>query len=305
MHEVHSWSETSRGYAVLVHGGAGSRAPETIEGSVDGCRLAAEAAGALLEQGASALDAVQRAVEILEDDPRFNAGTGAALTETGELELDASLMDGRDLRAGAVCCLPAFRHPVAVARALLDDGRHLLMAGSGAAAFARAHGAAPGDPAAMITPAARARLERLLARGGGSELDTGGNTVGAVARDRRGHLAAATSTGGILGKRPGRVGDTPLIGAGTYADDAAGASSATGLGECIIRVGLCITVVTRMGQGSSARDACIAGLEVLHAKTAGDAGLIALAPGGSLAVARNTQSMPWAACWEGGSAHGS
>jgi beta-aspartyl-peptidase (threonine type) len=287
-----SWGATVQGPCVLVHGGAGTRAPGELEGEIAGCELAARAAAEILRQGGSALNAVQRAVEVLEDDPRFNAGTGGALTERGDLELDASIMDGRDLRAGAVCCLPPYRHPIAVARAALDDGRHVLYAGAGADELARRAGFTPAEPSTMITARAKDQLARALAL---REKSAGGNTVGAVARDAQGHLAAATSTGGIVGKRNGRVGDSPILGAGTYADDRSGAASATGAGEAIMRVTLCARVVASLGSGLDAQAAAGEALAMLGERTGSTAGLIVVSSRGQLGLARSTASMPWCA----------
>jgi L-asparaginase / beta-aspartyl-peptidase len=283
-------------YCVLVHGGAGTRAPNEVEPERESCARAAQAAGDILQAGGSALDAVQRAVELLEDDPQFNAGTGGALTELGTLELDAAIMEGSGLRAGAVCCLPPFRHPIAIARAVLEQGRHVLFAADGAAAFARSAGFVPEDPARMITERTRAQLQRFIATQGGA---TGGNTVGAVARDLAGHVAAATSTGGIMGKRPGRVGDSPILGGGTYADDAAGAVSATGRGEGILRVTLSARVALAIAGGQSPEEAARGALATLAARIGTEAGLIAVAPDGRIGLARTGASMPWAAILDG------
>lgn len=280
---------------MLVHGGAGMRAAGELTAEREGCAAAAEAAAAILRQGGSALDAVQRAVEVLEDDARFNAGTGGALTRDGELELDASIMDGRDLRAGAVCCLPPYQHPIAVARAVLDQGRHLLYAASGADAFARKAGFVPVQDGSMITAAARARLAQVLQAQGDPP---SGGTVGAVARDRRGHVAAATSTGGITGKHHGRVGDSPILGAGTYADDHAGAASATGYGEGILRIGLCGRAVAALTTGLSAEAAAHDAMAQLARRVGTEAGLILIAPNGQLGWARTAVAMPWAAAWD-------
>lgn len=290
-----TWGAAARDYCVLVHGGAGARPVSELQGERDGCAAAAEAAAAILRAGGSALDAVQRAVEVLEDDPRFNAGTGGALTHDGLLELDASIMDGRELRAGAVCCLPPYQHPIAVARAVLDQGRHLLYAASGADAFARSAGFTPVTDGRMITAGARARLTRVLA--GQGEAPSGG-TVGAVARDRAGHVAAATSTGGITGKQHGRVGDSPILGAGTYADDHAGAASATGYGEGILRIGLCGRAVAALASGRSAEVAARETMAQLAQRVGTEAGLILVAPDGQLGWARSAVAMPWAACWD-------
>src|SRR5262249_41477702 len=189
------------GWAILVHGGAGRS--DSDAGRVEGCRRSTEAAVRVLSAGGSALDAVQAAVRVLEDDPLFNAGTGACLTEEGLIELDAAIMEGSARRAGGVCALPPFRNPIDVARAVMVEGRHVLYAGEGAAAFARRAGFEPSTVEAMTTERARLKWEEL--RKGtlaSSWVPTG--TVGAVARDAGGLIAAATSTGGILGKRSGR-----------------------------------------------------------------------------------------------------
>jgi beta-aspartyl-peptidase (threonine type) len=284
------------GYSILVHGGAGDSSGPRLDLQVAGCQDATTAARALLEAGASALDAVQRAVSILEDDPRFNAGTGGALTSLGTLELDAAIMDGTSLRAGAVCGLPPFKNPIDVARAVLNDARHVLYCGEGAAEFAREKGFEPSDPSRMITDAAREALERTLA----ADASTwAAGTVGAVARDKSGRLAVATSTGGIMGKHPGRVGDSPLLGAGTYADDSRGAASATGQGEGIMRVTLAARVIGSIGAGDSPADACFEGLSFMKRRVAAAGGMIAIDKDGRLGWARSTSSMAYALTWRG------
>jgi beta-aspartyl-peptidase (threonine type) len=295
---VHSFSTAISGWGVLIHGGAGRISPASREVHVAGCRAAAERAAQLLEAGGSALDAAQRAVEVLEDDPRFNAGTGGSLNRDARLEFDAAVMDGRDLRAGAVCALPPFAHPVAVARAVLAEGRHVMYAGTGAADFARSAGFAPADADAMITEAARGRLQR--ARAAGAAQSWAGDTVGAVAADADGNLAAATSTGGSVGKSPGRVGDSPLIGVGTYADNAAGAVSATGEGEAIMRVALCSRTLALLSAGGDPEQAVRRAVDEMQRRVSGIGGLILLAPGGRMAWARTTETMSWAARWPGG-----
>lgn len=290
-----SWGSSPSRWAILVHGGAGDVAPDRVALHVAGCERAAAAGAAVLDAGGSALDAVQRAVEVLEDDPLFNAGTGACLTATGDIELDAAIMDGRDLRAGGVCALPPFQNPIAIARAVMDRSAHVLLAGEGAARFATEHGFSPADPASMITPHARERLARARAGKDGSKA----GTVGAVARDADGHLAAATSTGGMVAKLPGRVGDTPLIGAGTYADDLAGACSTTGHGEAMIRVCLAKTSVDAT-RASSPEAALRASLAMMHARTGSTGGAILVGRDGSLGLARTSRTMSWAAEREGG-----
>lgn len=279
---------------VIVHGGAGDVPESRRAAHVEGARRAAAAGREVLAAGGSALDAAQRAVEVLEDDPLFNAGTGACLTEAGTIELDASIMDGATLRAGAVAALPPHVHPIAVARAVLEDGRHVLYAAAGAAAFARTHGFAAATLEQLCTDDARRRLALVLA--GGADSGWAGGTVGAVACDAHGRTAAATSTGGTVAKKPGRIGDTPLLGAGTYADDEAGAASATGKGEAIMRVTLTRHAVDLLRTGRSPEDAARASIDMLAARVGGaTGGIVLVAPDGRIGHARNTATMSWAA----------
>ena len=242
--------------AILVHGGAGHLGPDdpasfgTDAPRLLGVREAVRAAWAILEGGGSALDAVEAAVRVLEDDPTYNSATGACLTAAGDVELDASIMDGASLRCGAVAVVKDVKNPVTLARRVMDRSEHVLLAGPGASAFAREVGIPAYDNQLLVTPQQRARWERL--RGTAA---AGHGTVGAVARDRHGHLAAATSTGGMAMKRPGRVGDTPIVGCGTYADDALAAVSCTGHGERIIQLTLARHCADLVGQGRSAMEA--------------------------------------------------
>lgn len=218
-------------HLVAVHGGAATVGRATIgEGraqrGLDALRESLRAAHHALEEGAAALDAAIAAVRALEDAEDLNAGRGAALTSAGTVELDAAVCDGATRRAGAVTVVSRTRHPVDAARAVLDDGRHVLLAGSAADAFALACGLEEVDPSWFVTE----RQQRALGHRDGDR-----GTVGAVVRDGRGHLAAATSTGGVSGQQPGRVGDSPILGAGTWADDATAAISATGAGEAFVR----------------------------------------------------------------------
>jgi beta-aspartyl-peptidase (threonine type) len=284
-----SWIHVARGWAVLVHGGAG---PTPIESSAksDGCRAAVERAAQMLSNGCTALDAVEKAVCVLEDDERYNAGTGASLNEHGEIELDAAIMAGADLRYGAVCALPPFANPVAVARAVLEEGSHVLYAGEGARSFAVRAGFSPVVPEELITDRARQQLAGQKLRS-----DASHGTVGAVAIDLNGSLAAATSTGGLTGKRRGRIGDSPIAGAGTYADDRAGAVSATGQGEGILRVHLAGRIAFELGRGTDPESAARAGLATLRDRTAALGGVIVIDRLGRMAWAHTTRSMPWAA----------
>jgi beta-aspartyl-peptidase (threonine type) len=284
------------GYGLIVHGGAGDVAGARLDAQIAGCHTAAERAKAILDAGGPALEAVQAAVLVLEDDSRFNAATGGALTSAGTLELDAAIMDGNALRAGAVCGLMPFKNPIAIARAALEDGQHVLYCGAGAAVFAREHGFEASDPEDMITDEARRQLAALIARTGGGAWPTG--TVGAVARDKHGHVAAATSTGGIVGKHPGRVGDSPLLGAGTYADDTIGAASATGQGEGIMRIGLCARVMHALSADEQPGHAGFAVLQAMRQRTGALGGVIVVDRTGRIGWARSTKTMAYAACWE-------
>jgi beta-aspartyl-peptidase (threonine type) len=285
-------------FSVIVHGGAGEVPDDRVARHVAGCRAAAEAAAEILKRSGSALDAVQVAVCMLEDDPVFNAGTGACLTSEGSIELDAAIMDGTELRFGGVCALGPFEHPIAIARAVLDEGQHVLYAAAGAEAFARAHGFSPVALEKLVTEAAREKLASALEAGIPSSW--AGGTVGAVARDRRGAVAAATSTGGMSGKRPGRIGDSAIPGAGTYADDRTGAASATGHGEGILRVTLTAQVAHALGAGLSAEAAGSAAISSLLERTGSTGGVIVVDCAGRLGFARTTRTMSWAAVWDGG-----
>ena len=273
--------------SISVHGGAGGREDETSAARAAAVDAAAAAGFAILAAGGSSLDAVIAAVERLEDDPLFNAGVGSVLTEDGTVELDASIMSGADLRAGAVACVRGVWHPIALARAVMDEGREVFLVGAPAEAVARRRGLRVVEPDALVTPEAR---RRWRARGG----DPRGETVGAVARDAHGHVAAATSTGGVAGQRAGRVGDSAVIGAGTYADDTIGAGSATGPGEAIIRVGLVRVGLAAIAAGADPATAAEAALATLATRVGAAAGLILVDAEGRLGAARTTAAMPTA-----------
>lgn len=253
-----------------MHGGAGLVTADRFDRLRAGVRAAADAGNAVLAAGGSALDAVVAAVRVLEDDPEFNAGTGAALTRDGAVETDASVMDGDTRRIGAVAAVPDLGNAVALARAVLEAGEHVLLAGPAAWQFAAEVGIAPAAPGSLVTERARRRLEEAAA-----PREREGGTVGAVARDHRGHLAAATSTGGVVRKRSGRVGDSPIPGAGTWADREI-AVSATGDGEAILRMALARTIAAYAASGMTVREASIAALTELRRLTGGSAGVIAI-----------------------------
>jgi len=283
--------------AIVVHGGAGTLGPDdpASSGGPDAPRLAgvrrAAAEGlALLLRGGSALDAVERAVQILEDDPTYNAGTGACLTADGEVELDASIMEGEGLRCGAVAAVKDVLNPIALARLVMERTEHVLLAGAGASAFARSVGVPAVPNQRLVTAAQRARFAALRA-GAPAGTPPGHGTVGAAARDARGHLAAATSTGGTFGKRPGRVGDTPIIGAGTYADDRLAAVSCTGQGERFIRMTMARLAADLVGAGLAPAEAAAEALRRMVERVGGDGGLILVGPTGEPGFAHNTPVM--------------
>jgi beta-aspartyl-peptidase (threonine type) len=270
--------------ALIVHGGAGIAVPEIAGEQRAGCAAAVAAGWRLLTQGASALDAVCAAVAALEEATAFNAGAGSCLTSAGTVEMDASVMDGGCGRAGAVAVVSRVLHPVHLARAIMEDGRHVLLAGAAAEAFASAHGIALCDPAALVTDR---ELQRWRQRSGPES----GGTVGAAAVDRAGHVAAATSTGGISFKLPGRIGDSAIIGAGTYADDALGAASATGHGEAIMLAVLTKYVVDALRDGSDPGAAARRGMRYLTRQAGGAGGVIVVDPLGRFGYACTTPHM--------------
>ncbi len=236
----------------MIHGGAGSMSRDKMTADEDASVRASlgaalNAGAAILESKGAALDAVEAAVRVLEDNPAFNAGRGSVFTAEGRVECDAAVMDGGNRVAGAVAGVRSTKNPVTLARAVMEQSPHVFLAGSGADAFARAHGIEAADPSWFETPERRRQLDEILADPN-APFDSGMKygTVGAVALDASGHVASATSTGGLTGKKWGRVGDSPLIGAGTYADDQAGAVSCTGAGEYFIRLGVAHEICARV-----------------------------------------------------------
>lgn len=273
--------------AIVVHGGAGAIFPDDrAHACARGCLEAARAGHRILAAGGSGLDAVVAACKVLEDDPAFNAGTGSCLNADGEVEMDACVMEGETLRAGAVAAIRNVRNPVDIARLVMERSPHVILAGEGALRFARAQGVAPWPPSLLVTERALARWHKERDEGWQNEP----GTVGAVALDARGHLAAATSTGGISSKLPGRVGDSPIPGAGTYADDATGAISATGQGEAILRVVLARFVSDRLAAGDDAQAAATRALTEL-ARVQGEGGVIVVDRQGRIGFATNAVRM--------------
>jgi L-asparaginase / beta-aspartyl-peptidase len=319
---AHKWT-------IVVHGGAGvierpALGPKGDAAYRASLTTATEAGAKVLDRGGSALDAVETVLNILEDDPLFNAGHGAVFTAEGKNELDSSIMDGSTLKAGAVAGVTRTRHPISLARAVMEKSPYVMMAGPGTDAFAARVGLEQVDPSFFFTEARWQSLVKQLTQEGkpvpprpagapppgaavpvaffdeGADPHSHG-TTGVVALDRQGNIAAGTSTGGLQGKMPGRVGDSPIIGAGTYASNQSCAVSATGTGEYFIRLGvareICNLVAFKGMPIQQAADEVIHHeLEALH----GDGGVIALTPDGQTAFSFNTPGMFRARLSEGG-----
>lgn len=273
------------GWAIAVHGGCGRWEAKSTAAALAGVRAAAAAARRVLDGGGSALDAVCAAVVVLEDDPLFNAGTGSVLNRDGAAEMDASVMIGAGLRCGGVAAIARVQNPVLVARRVMEATPHVLLAGEGATAFARAHGFADYDPVTRES-LRRHRLRVAIASPG---------TVGAVAIDAAGRLAAATSTGGVSLKLPGRVGDSPIPGAGNYATPCA-AASATGNGELMMRTLAAKSVCDLVAAGRTAQGAAALAIRALPAGAGESGGMIALDARGRVGVAMRGGVMPHAWC---------
>ncbi len=290
---------------LLVHGGAWAMPDDAREAHSAGVRNALAAGYALLQKGASAVDAVEAAVAVLEDDETFDAGRGSFLTREGTVQLDALLMDGGStgtLRAGGVACVERLRNPIHAARVVLDKSPHVYFVGRDAEAFAATHGITLVDNSALVIDRERERLAEALRKeraglpdetfSGAAMLDTH-DTVGAVALDVHGNLAAATSTGGTLNKAPGRVGDSSLIGCGCYADNQSAAVSLTGWGEPIMKLVLGKWAVDRVEAGATAQQASDDAIAYLFRRLGGHGGIILLAPDGRYGIAHNTPRMAW------------
>jgi beta-aspartyl-peptidase (threonine type) len=304
-------------WALAIHGGAGTLrrqdlTPDVERAYLDALGVVLSAGESVLTAGGSALDAVEAAVVVFEDSPLFNCGRGAVFTADGRIELDAAIMDGRTLEAGAVATVRHVRNPVRLARAVLERSPHVLLVAEGAEAFAREQGVALVDPGYFWTArrwdqlvaTRRALGEDVTSLSEDTRFDPGAampvaddrstDTVGAVALDAAGHLAAATSTGGLTNKRPGRVGDSAIIGAGTYADDRTCAVSATGVGEAIMRVVVAHEVAARMRHGGQTLEQA-ADEAILHALVrvggAGSGGLVAVDPQGRVVMPFNSGGM--------------
>lgn len=294
-------SLTSLDFTLAVHGGAGTilrskMTPEREAAYHAGLRLALDAGRTVLADGGTAIDGVTAAVMALEDEPLFNAGRGAVYTSAGKQEMDAAIMDGRDRAAGAIAGICGPRNPILAARAVMEKSDHVFLIGESAQEFCRQHGVAFEEASYFFTEQRWNALQETLAmrRSGADDQDESRKhgTVGAVARDRHGHLAAATSTGGMTGKAPGRVGDSPVIGAGTWADDATCAISATGHGEIFIRYAACHEIASRLRHAGETLDAAARGVVIdVLAPAGGSGGLIAVDRNGAFSLPFNCSGM--------------
>jgi L-asparaginase / beta-aspartyl-peptidase len=294
--------------SLIVHGGAGNIPDSALEDSQRGIRQALESGWAVLSRDGSAMDAVEAAIVSLEDDPRFDAGVGSYLNRDGQVQLDAILMDGGTLKAGAVAAVERIRNPIRLARLVLEKSDHMMLAGAGAEQFAVENGMSLCAPEELITDRARAARERLLEVSlvTQNRESRSNGTVGAVAIDSQGQLAAGTSTGGTNCKFPGRVGDTPLVGCGCYADSEAGGVSCTGYGEGIMKIVMAkmavdllrdprVLTAHRKKPGSATiaqavADACV---RILARRAQAAGGLILLDREGRAAAAFSTPHMPY------------
>ncbi|XP_078313886.1 isoaspartyl peptidase/L-asparaginase-like isoform X2 [Crassostrea virginica] len=294
---------------VVIHGGAWAIPDKLSSASVTGVCAAARAGYEVLIRGGSAVDAVEAAVRVMEDCPAFDAGTGSVLNTKGEVEMDSVIMDGRELRCGSVACVQNIKNPVSLARAVMEKTDHTLLVGRGANEFAEEVGIQRVPTDSLVTEDAREEWRQFMQfkttvnvlfrnRDGGhvtsAACDTRGHdTVGAVALDRFGNTAAATSTGGITAKRPGRVGDSPIVGAGAYADNESGAVSTTGHGESITKVCLARQVTHHMESGMSAQAASEAALQKMAARVKGHGGVVTVGKDGDIGMHFTTERMAW------------
>uniref|UniRef100_A0A8C5HCD9 Isoaspartyl peptidase/L-asparaginase n=1 Tax=Gouania willdenowi TaxID=441366 RepID=A0A8C5HCD9_GOUWI len=284
---------------IVVHGGAWAIPDELAQASVDGVKSAACQGFSVLKGGGSALDAVEAAVRMMEDNTVFNAGHGATLNNNGDVELDAIIMDGKTLACGAVSSVKNIANPVSLARAVMDKTSHVMLTGSGANQFAESMGVETVPTDALVTEYERKEWEKHKTYVNGVMEDFNAqwahDTVGAVALDCTGNVACATSTGGIRNKKIGRVGDSPVIGSGGYADNFSGAVSCTGHGESILKVTLARLIVSHIEQGKSVSDASQLSLQYMGERVHGAGGSIVVSPSGQWAATFTTERMAWAA----------
>jgi len=294
---------------LIVHGGAWAMPDDMVDAHIRGVNNALAAGWRVLERGGSAVEAVEEAVVIMEDDETFDAGRGSFLNRDGKVQLDALIMDGATLRAGGVGCVERLRNPVRAARKILSDSPHVYFVGQGAEQFAAEHGMPLCDNKDLIIPREVERLREYQAEAARRLSSQDGNdlfapdsddvtishdTVGAVALDRNGNIAAATSTGGTLNKAPGRLGDSSLIGCGCYANNESAAVSTTGWGEPIMKLVLAKWTADRIASGNLPEWSAQEAMNYLKQRLNGHGGIIVLNPQGHIGIAHNTPRMAWA-----------
>lgn len=282
---------------LLLHGGAWAIPDEMIDAHVRGVRHALAAGWKVLERGGSSLDAVEAAIIVMEEDETFDAGRGSFLTSDGRVQLDALMMDGATLRAGGVGCVERIRNPVRAARLVLDESPHVYLVAEGAERFAHQHGLPLCANEELVIEREVERLREVQAQAVADkppEFFAEHDTVGAVALDKLGNVAAATSTGGTLNKTPGRVGDSSLIGCGCYADNESAAVSTTGWGEPIMKLVLAKWAADRVQEGTPPEAAARESMQRLESRLAGHGGIILLDARGRYGISHNTSRMAWA-----------
>ena len=284
---------------LVIHGGAWAMPDDMVDAHINGVRHALAAGWRVLERGGSSVDAVEEAVVIMEDDETFDAGRGSFLNRDGKVQLDALIMDGASLRAGGVGCVERLRNPVRAARKILSESPHVYFVGEGAERFAAEHGVALCRNEDLIIPreVERLRAYQTQSSSGGDDLFAPAishDTVGAVALDRDGNIAAATSTGGTLNKAPGRLGDSSLIGCGCYANNESAAASTTGWGEPIMKLVLAKWTADRIAAGNLPEWAARESMNYLKERVNGHGGIIVLDIHGHFGIAHNTPRMAWA-----------
>jgi len=284
---------------LLVHGGAWAIPDDMVDAHQNGVRHAMAAGWKVLGHGGTALDAVEEAVVVMEDDETFDAGRGSFLNRDGKVQLDALIMDGGSLRAGGVGCVERLRNPIRAARKILSESPHVYFVAEGAERFAAEHGIALCQNEDLIIPREVERLREFQAKAAGNEPDLfapaiSHDTVGAVALDQHGNIAAATSTGGTLNKAPGRLGDSSLIGCGCYADNKTAAASTTGWGEPIMKLVLAKWAADRVASGNLPEWVAAEAINYLQSRVNGHGGMILLDARGRFGIFHNTPRMAWA-----------
>ncbi|XP_022916605.1 isoaspartyl peptidase/L-asparaginase-like [Onthophagus taurus] len=279
---------------IIVHGGCGEYSDEKVNKKLIGCKIAASLGYKSLQKTGSVLDAVENTIRYLEDNPNFNCGYGSVLNDLGEVEMDASIVDGKDLSYGGVFVIKDVAHPITLARLIMEKSSYCVLTGKGALKFAKNNGVSVLKPGALVSPQAKQLLEKSTQFGA-----TEAGTVGCCAMDIHGNLAAGTSTGGLNKKLRGRCGDTAAAGAGTYADNSVGAVSSTGHGESCVKVCLTCNILNEISKGVPPKQAASMCLKNIQRRFKQTAGVIILTKTGDIAAAVTASRMVWVAIKDG------